>query len=160
MLHERVGLLACTLASVSCEREARRLEDPSPFERTSAPIVGPYHANAWAVSEGGRLYDQMNCVGCHSHGGGGMGPALIDTLWIYGADAKSIFTSIAEGRPNGMPSYRNRLSDQQVWQLVAYVRALSGQQAASAEPVREDHIMSIPPRSRSEPLTPIKDPEK
>ena len=46
----------------------------------------------------------MNCVGCHSHGGGGMGPALMDGQWRYGGRIDQIATTIAEGRPNGMPA--------------------------------------------------------
>ena len=36
------------------------------------------------IAEGQQLYMQMNCVGCHSHGGGGMGPPLMDDEWRYG----------------------------------------------------------------------------
>src|SRR5881398_1810180 len=37
-----------------------------------------YDNNAPAIAEGQRLYMQMNCVGCHFHGGGGMGPPLME----------------------------------------------------------------------------------
>ena len=45
-----------------------------------------YGNNAYALSEGKRLYNQMNCSGCHFQGGGGIGPALMDDEWIYGSD--------------------------------------------------------------------------
>src|ERR1044071_3848683 len=41
--------------------------------------------NAYAIAEGKRLYTQLNCVGCHANGGGGMGPPLMDDKWIYGS---------------------------------------------------------------------------
>ena len=45
----------------------------------------------------------MNCAGCHFNGGGGMGPPLMDNIWIYGDSIENIGASIREGRPNGMP---------------------------------------------------------
>ena len=33
----------------------------------------PYGNNAYALSEGKRLFNQMNCSGCHFQGGGGIG---------------------------------------------------------------------------------------
>ena len=58
------------------------------------------------------LFTSYNCVGCHgSGGGGGMGPPLKDHKWIYGADPANIFATIVEGRPNGMPSCRNKIPD-------------------------------------------------
>ena len=55
-----------------------------------------------------------------------MGPPLMDDEWIYGSEPENIFATIVEGRPNGMPSFRGRIPDYQVWQLVAYVRSMSG----------------------------------
>src|SRR5207237_1085055 len=63
-------------------------------------ISNIYEENAYAVSEGKRLYENFNCVGCHSHGGGGIGPPLMDNDWIYGAEPANIFSTIMEGRPN------------------------------------------------------------
>jgi len=103
-----------------------------------------YSGNAFALSEGRRLYEQMNCVGCHAHGGGGIGPALIDDEWIYGSDPAQIFNSIVEGRPNGMPSYKGKLGNQQIWQLVAYVRSLSGLGGSTVSSAREDHMYLSP----------------
>jgi cytochrome c oxidase cbb3-type subunit III len=51
---------------------------------TADPRVAAYLNNAEAVNTGKRLFQQYNCSGCHSNGGGGMGPDLIDDVWIYG----------------------------------------------------------------------------
>ena len=48
----------------------------------------------------------------------------MDAQWIYGNQPQNIFSTIVEGRPNGMPSFRGRIATQQVWQLVAYVRSV------------------------------------
>ena len=100
------------------------LQPGPPARQADAP--GPDDGNAYAVSEGKRLYNQMNCSGCHVQGGGGIGPPLMDAAWIYGSAPRNIFETIVEGRPNGMPSFGGKLGDDQVWQLVAYVRSMSG----------------------------------
>ena len=87
----------------------------------------------------------MNCSGCHANGGGGMGAALMDYNWIYGSDPEQVFASIAEGRPNGMPSWKYKLGTQQIWQLVAYVRSLSSLTPKGARPGRADHMMVATP---------------
>lgn len=84
-----------------------------------------YDGNEEMIQAGQQLYAAMNCVGCHANGGGGMGPPLIDDTWIYGSSIEHIVSSIREGRPNGMPSYRGRLPDEQIWQIAAYVRSMS-----------------------------------
>jgi cytochrome c oxidase cbb3-type subunit III len=142
--------------SASCKREARHFSDRQPAAPANAVIMselqpgpsvihadlqGPYDDNAYAVSEGKRLFDQMNCSGCHSHGGGGIGPALTDDEWIYGSEPQNIFATITEGRPNGMPTFRGRLTNNQIWQLVAYVRALGGLQGKAIRTTRDDHMM-------------------
>jgi cytochrome c oxidase cbb3-type subunit III len=144
------------LLVIACEREERRFREmPSAAARTSTKrlvslVAGPYTAdvkvenpyvyNAFAISEGKRLYTWFNCVGCHAHGGGGMGPPLMDDRWIYGSDPENIFATIVEGRPNGMPSFRGKIPDYQVWQLVAYVQSLSGNVPKDAASGRQDNM--------------------
>jgi len=77
------------------------------------------------IAAGKQLYSALNCVGCHFHGGGGIGPALMDDKWIYGDSIENIASTIREGRPNGMPSFRGVVPDEQIWQLAAYVRSFS-----------------------------------
>ena len=77
------------------------------------------------IAAGRQLFQAYNCVGCHFNGGGGMGPALMDDNWIYGSSMENIASTIREGRPNGMPTFRGMVSGDQVWQLAAYVRSLS-----------------------------------
>jgi len=109
------------------------------------PRAAMYANNAPAMAEGQWLYTQMNCVGCHAHGGGGMGPPLMDDKWRYGGRIDQIAATIAEGRPNGMPAWRQRLTDDQIWKLAAYVRSLSGQPSKDAVPSRADEMSNTTP---------------
>jgi len=150
----RVLAAALCLACIGCERESRPFTSlPSAAAQKTVgtdlfagPVAppradtSPFQENAWGVSEGKRLFSYYNCVGCHAHGGGGMGPALMDDKWIYGRQASNIFETIVAGRPNGMPSFRNKIPDYQVWQLVAYVQSMSGQTPIDASPGRSDRM--------------------
>ena len=69
-----------------------------------------------------------------------MGPALMDDKWIYGSDPQNIFATIVQGRPNGMPSFRGKIADFQVAELVAYVRSMSGLAGKEAAPGRNDSM--------------------
>jgi cytochrome c oxidase cbb3-type subunit 3 len=120
---------------------------------------GLYSENAWAISEGKRLYTWFNCVGCHGNGGGGMGPPLMDAEWIYGSEPENIYATIVSGRPNGMPAFGAKLPEQQVWQLVAYVRSLGRLTRKDVRPGRNDNMavrtseqgmQSLTPRRSSE----------
>jgi cytochrome c oxidase cbb3-type subunit 3 len=53
-----------------------------------------------------------------------MGPILRDVDWIYGASDAQVFSSIAEGRAHGMPAWGTKLTEDQVWKLVAYIKSL------------------------------------
>jgi cytochrome c oxidase cbb3-type subunit 3 len=100
---------------------------------TVDPRAAPYYDNADAVTTGKRLFAQYNCGGCHSNGGGGMGPSLMDDVWIYGGRLEQIHQTLVEGRPNGMPTWGGKIPDEQLWQISAYVRSMSLPQTLSAQ---------------------------
>lgn len=108
----------------------------------SEPVThtNPYGSDPVAIQDGRRLFDWYNCSGCHGgHGGGGMGPSLRDKVWLYGDRDDQIFDSIAEGRSNGMPSWGTKIPEQQIWQLVAYIKSMRTPQEADPpiEPANE-----------------------
>jgi cytochrome c oxidase cbb3-type subunit III len=151
-------LLCVSVLLVSCDREKRTLRHSIQAASLSsdsiqvsglhpggeAPAVaGPpalYQESAYAVSEGQHLFEQYNCSGCHSHGGGGMAPPLMDNQWIYGSEPQNIVATIMQGRPNGMPSWRGRIPEYQAWEIAAYVRSLSGLLPKDVAPGRSDHM--------------------
>lgn len=165
ILHACAGA-ALVVSMIACERESRPFRDlPVASARSQQPVQTPLHAgapappadwispfqeNAWGLGEGKRLFSAYNCVGCHAHGGGGIGPPLMDSDWIYGYEPANIYATIIEGRPNGMPAFRGKIPDAQVWQLVAYVQSMSGGAPIDAAPGRSDHMA---PR-RPENITP------
>ena len=165
-----IGLWALSLFAASCEREIRPFQTLAVASaRTQKPVLSPifpggqplpepnespFQKNAYGTAEGKRLFDQYNCTGCHSHGGGGMGPPLMDDKWVYGSEPANIFESIVEGRPNGMPAWRNKVPDQQVWELVAYIQSMSGNEPIDVLPSRSDHMRYSTPENARRAQTP------
>jgi len=162
---------ALCISVIACQREVRPFERELPVASatTQKPVLSenfagprpaiaqnsPFQHNAYGTSEGKRLFDQYNCSGCHAHGGGGMGPALMDDKWIYGSAPANIFETIVEGRPNGMPSFRSKIPDAQVWELVAFVQSMNGQEPIDVLPGRSDHLRSSTPENARRAETPV-----
>jgi cytochrome c oxidase cbb3-type subunit 3 len=159
------------LALAACEREQRRFEkarsagdamqpirqspNPAGGHGAPAPPDNSLEKNAYAVAQGKQLYTWYNCNGCHAEGGGGSGPALVDSVWIYGSEPANIFATIVQGRPNGMPSFGGRIPEEQVWQLVAYVRSMSGQVDKDVAPGRNDALQAKKSENRVLRETPV-----
>src|SRR5437588_12050048 len=94
-----------------------------------------------------------------------MGPPLMDDKWLYGSDPEQIFDTISKGRPGGMPSFGGvarepgikvvgEIPEHQRWQLVAYVRSMSGLVSRNAAPGRDDHMNTRPPENSTDPQPP------
>jgi cytochrome c oxidase cbb3-type subunit 3 len=155
------------LICAGCEREDRPLRSEPVMNENKEAIAlssnapgasGPtegksgtrseYEKVAFHVSQGKKLFTWYNCSGCHANGGGGSGPALMDDVWIYGSDIENIAASIREGRPNGMPTFREKIPEDQIWQIAAYVRALGGFVSSDVASSRHDQIYAHPGESR------------
>jgi len=163
-----VAVLAL-LGLAACKRETRSFDQPpappGPVASLTQLHIGEaeqaardqrgqsFEGNAYRISEGSRLYRWYNCSGCHFNGGGGIGPALMDRDWRYGGSISQIYSTIYEGRPNGMPSFA-KVPPEQIWELAAYVRSLSANAPPNAVASRRDSITSIPPRNQVSPEKP------
>lgn len=89
-------------------------------------LANPFGGDPTALRDGEQLYNAMNCTGCHGAlGGGGIGPPFADADWIYGGEPGQIFASVAQGRPNGMPSFGGRLPAESIWRIVMYVQSIA-----------------------------------
>lgn len=89
-------------------------------------LVNPYEGDRRAIETGGQLYVSYNCIDCHgADGSGAMAPSFADGRWHFGGSAGAVFESIYQGRPDGMPQWGGRISNDQIWMLTAYVRSLA-----------------------------------
>jgi cytochrome c oxidase cbb3-type subunit 3 len=97
-------------------------------------LVNPYEGNASALKTGSQLYVSYNCIDCHgADGSGAMGPSFGDSRWHFGGSAAEVFESIYQGRPDGMPTWGGRITNDQIWMLVTYVRSLSSGKTVGTE---------------------------
>ena len=174
--------VAAALALAACQKKATQELPASAPQRgvidsalipgvdhslvTIDPRAAPYYDNAQAVADGKRLYNQYNCVGCHSNGGGGMAPDLMDDVWIYGGRLDQIHQTLVVGRPNGMPAWGGKVPDAQLWEIAAYVRSLSlpatlaantgdtpGQNPAPVPRAADEHAGWTPPKDTTNDYT-------
>jgi len=161
-----IGIALATLLA-ACAREDRPLRSEPVLNENKESIAlssnapglgGPveyktgtrsqYEKVAFQVSQGKKLFTWYNCSGCHANGGGGSGPALMDDVWIYGSSIENIAASIREGRPNGMPTFRGKIPEDQIWQIAAYVRALGGFVSSDVASSRHDEMYAHPGEGR------------
>ena len=160
---DTTALALCLLLAAGCNRASRNLDagaaetgpravtvsdlypGPTAAPTPDDPRAQEYEGNAAHIANGQRYYKWFNCTGCHFNGGGGIGPPLMDDKWRYGGKIEQIYASIVQGRPNGMPAFRDKIPEQQVWEIAAYVRTLSGQADKLAAPTRADEMTSTPP---------------
>ena len=128
-------------ASVIVFGAAARESQLQPAGHATEPhVINPSEGNAQDISDGERLFAQYNCTGCHANGGGAIGPPLIKKTWIYGGEPENIFDTIVKGRPNGMPSWGEKIPEYQIWKIVAWVRAMNKEEPRAATPERPDGL--------------------
>lgn len=162
-----VAVAAAAAATLGgCRREERDYRlDPPVLEALDAVALMPgriggappdvyvamdrsAESNAFSLSQGKRLYEVFNCRGCHADGGGASGPPFVDGRWRYGADPASVYASIRDGRDNGMPPFRDRLTPEQIWQLAGYVRTIGAYAPVTGATSRNDEMQSRPAENR------------
>ena len=82
------------------------------------------------LATSGALVFAENCVACHGDdamGNRNLGaPNLADAIWLYGGDQASLTETIENARFGVMPAWGQRLSEEDVRAVSAYVHALGG----------------------------------
>ena len=82
------------------------------------------------LAAAGETHFQTVCAACHGMDGKGNAmlgaPNLTDDVWLYGSDEGSIRETIEGGRNNQMPAFADKLGEQRVRLLAAYVLRMSG----------------------------------
>jgi cytochrome c oxidase cbb3-type subunit 3 len=86
-------------------------------------------ADAARVARGKEAFDSAGCSGCHGADAKGMqalgAPNLTDKVWLYSGTEAAIVETIAKGRNNQMPAWKEFLGDAKIHLLSAYVLNLS-----------------------------------
>jgi len=98
-------------------------------------LRSPYPQVGKAITAGATVYD-ANCKACHGAHGRGDGDAGLDLLPSpallaelmdqQGSVDEYLLWTISEGgKPfnTGMPAFKDRLTENQIWQVIAYMRA-------------------------------------
>jgi putative heme-binding domain-containing protein len=118
-----LGLAGAVLTSPLVAQHGRYLRE------SENPAIG----SPQAIAAGAKLYAN-SCAGCHGpDGSGGRGPNLVQrTLWHPLGD-EAIFNVVRKGLPGAdMPP--TNLSDEETWNLVAFVHALTGPASDNPSP--------------------------
>ena len=139
----------------------------------AAQLTNPVAASPAALAAGKRAYD-ANCAGCHgpraqgalkagisisiiAEQNGKQPPDLTDDQWDHGSTDGDIFTVIKKGvPPTMMAGWEGTLSDEQIWSIVDYLRALAKNPnvvvdtAAAATPPEAGNHASQAPKLRLE----------
>jgi cytochrome c oxidase cbb3-type subunit 3 len=99
------------------------------YDRYAQQDLAVLAKNPEAMQTGGRLFATY-CTVCHgSDGQGAKGfPNLRDNDWLWGGDPQAIKTTILQGRQANMPGWEAMLGKEGVYNVVEYVRAVSGKQ--------------------------------
>ncbi|MEK6300327.1 MAG: c-type cytochrome [Acidobacteriota bacterium] len=100
--------------------EAQKLKNPVPGDESS-------------IAEGRKVY-LLHCASCHGQAGkgdgsmalaGGTPSNLVDETWDHGSSDGEIFVVIRDGTSSDMESYKDKLTEKQIWQMVNFIRSLS-----------------------------------
>lgn len=106
-------------------------------EKKALEALASLTSDQATVTAGKEIF-MLRCSPCHGENAEGrVGPSLVDAEWIYGGDAKSVLTSVREGRPKGMPKWKTEMSSDDIQKVVAYVLSISEGTAAEAAPTAE-----------------------
>jgi cytochrome c oxidase cbb3-type subunit III len=83
-------------------------------------------------TDNGKELFATNCAACHGEAGKGNqelgAPNLVDKIWLYGSDHKSVSATIRNARMGVMPAWKDRLDPVTIKTLTIYVHSLGGGQ--------------------------------
>ena len=122
-----VGASAVTAAVI-------QTHPPEPHRHAEGQALqNPAAATSDSVATGRQRYVFM-CRECHGNRGlgdgdmahaGGDVPDFTDAAWLHGSSDGEIFLVIRDGVTADMQPYGNRISDEDIWHLVNYLKTLA-----------------------------------
>lgn len=129
-------LAACLVAAGAARAQTVPPPLPSAVPAGARTLKSPTPSSPASIKAGAQLY-QKYCRFCHGDGGKGDSPMapknmkpsnLTDAEWARGSSEGEIFWVIQNGAPPkyDMKGLKGKLSDQDIWNLVHYVRSLGG----------------------------------
>jgi glucose/arabinose dehydrogenase len=122
-----VMVLALAVSAQSAETHFRQAPD------SARKLKNPYSSKEAAVIKEGAALFAVNCASCHGKDAMGTGnvPALARGP-VQSANDGEVFWFVGKGSPeNGMPP--SKLSDQDRWKVVTFVKSLKGSPAVATE---------------------------
>jgi mono/diheme cytochrome c family protein len=127
-----LGPLLCFMAALALIAPARAMDTGA-----ANPLAG----DSAAAAKGEELFGR-NCQQCHnSRGKGGKGPQLVRGAWgPGGANSDNyMYGIIAGGRPGTqMGAFSLSLSQEEIWQIVTFLRAEAKRVAAAQKNKKEE----------------------
>ncbi|HTQ59504.1 MAG TPA: cytochrome c [Candidatus Solibacter sp.] len=128
-----LALICLTVAIAIYQSQEWKIPEAAKLRKNPIPSSPAALASAKAI-----YLDK--CANCHGQTGKGDGPdaasyyptpaSLADAKRMSGVTDGEIFYQITRGR-KPMPSFKNRLTEEQRWQLVLFVRSLAVPESSS-----------------------------
>lgn len=115
---------------------------PWPVPKAASARKNPVPSGPDSLTQAKELYEK-NCLMCHGQAGDGKGPGakalpippgnFTDAHMMKEMTDGEIFYKISEGRMP-MPGFKTKLSDEQRWHLVNYLRSFAKKAPAKPKP--------------------------
>lgn len=105
---------------------ASKLKEYKQKESQFDPVVYAQYSTPEQIKNGKNVFN-TNCIPCHLEGGSGdIGPNLTDEYWLNSRGTpETNYPVVFNGVPvNGMPTWSEVLSKEEIYQVVAYVQTL------------------------------------
>jgi mono/diheme cytochrome c family protein len=149
---KKVLVLACLLAGAIVPAHAQKKPAPKAAVRPAAKAA-PAPGLAVALRQGKAVYTQ-NCLTCHQADGGGvdgMNPPLSKSSWVLGDKTRLINVLLnglqgvdIEGESyNGVMPAQDLLTDQQIADVLTYVRNSFGNKASAVQPAEVKALRAV-----------------
>jgi cytochrome c oxidase cbb3-type subunit III len=104
-----------------------------PLAAQNLPAKNPLEGNSDAIKYGMGLF-RSRCADCHGMDARGIRGPDITQVWASGRTDDGLFKTIKGGVPNTEMPANPRISDNEAWQILAYVRTLAA--PAPSDPPR------------------------
>ena len=139
-------VLATALCTLSFSVKDIKVQEPWIAPAYADTLVSPYLIEPLTLPQGQEVYT-IYCASCHGHQGNADGPATKDLKVkppkfqdkkVSSQTNGAIFWKIREGRGE-MPSFKDRLSEEQKWQMVEYIRDISKPFDQQLNPLKTIH---------------------